>query len=173
MNTPITELTLPVEPQVKQGRWGRSADFATRFWQRVDQTGGPDACWPWTASRFDTGYGCVWFDGKARKAHRIAWSLTHGTITDGVHILHRCDNPPCCNPAHLFAGSSKDNTADMLAKGRGNRDGRRHLTLEVIPGIRERYAAGGTTLKQLASEHGVTYVAIWKVIHRKTWADVA
>ena len=145
---------------------------AAHFWERVDASGGPDACWPWTASRFDTGYGCVWAAGKARKAHRVAWSLVNGEIPAKVRILHTCDNPPCCNPGHLFAGSSRDNTADMLAKGRGNRHGRRVLTEPQVLSIRERYAAGAT-LKELGVEHDVSHVAIWKVVKRETWKHVA
>jgi hypothetical protein len=115
----------------------------------------------------------VWVDGKARKAHRIAWVLTNGPLADGENVLHTCDNPPCCNPAHLFAGSKRDNTVDMVHKGRHNRDGKRHLSLDQVVTIRERYAAGGTTLKALGVEFGVTDVAVHMVVKRKTWRDVA
>jgi hypothetical protein len=124
------------------------------------------------ASRFDTGYGCVWVDGKARKAHRVAWSLTHGDIPAGTRILHSCDNPPCCRPEHLFAGTSRDNTLDMVRKGRHGGTVQRKLTAHLIPIIRERYAAGAT-LKQLGADYGVSFVAIWKVVNRKSWAKVA
>lgn len=168
MTTPTTELALPEAHQVKQDQWG--SDFTDRFWSKVDKSGD---CWEWQASRFDTGYGCIWVDGRAQKAHRIAWTLTNGPIAPSVRILHRCDNRPCCRPDHLFAGSMADNTADMVRKGRHNRHGRTILTPEQVRSIRTRYAAGGATLKDLGAEHKVSWVAIWKVIHRKTWADVA
>lgn len=90
-----------------------------RFWPRLDQSGGPEACWPWTGSRTRTGYGKCSVDGRHVAAHRLAWQLTNGPIPDGLHVLHRCDNPPCCNPGHLFLGTHTDNVRDMLAKGRG------------------------------------------------------
>ena len=169
-NHPRTILTLSAVVKLLQDTSG--SPTAAHFWRRVDASDGPDACWPWTRSRFDAGYGCVWADGRAQKAHRIAWRFVHGPIPEGARILHRCDNPPCCNPNHLFAGSMRDNTLDMVAKGRHGGTVRRKLTEAQIPGIRERYAAGAT-LKQLGSEYGVSWVAIWKVVHRQTWRHVA
>ena len=161
MNTPTTRLTLPVTPHLKPGDWG------SHFWSRVDQTGGPDACWPWTAARFDTGYGCVWADGKARKAHRVAWGLMNGEIPEGVRILHRCDTPICCNPGHLFAGTSRDNTADMDAKGR-RAGSYRKLHPEAVADIRVSRRAG-VTLQALADRYGCTAVAIHLAAVGKTW----
>jgi hypothetical protein len=96
----------------------------TRFWSKVDQRG-PDECWEWTASRNQFGYGQIMLGaygtgGKARPffAHRIAWELIHGPIETGLFVLHRCDNPPCVNPAHLFLGDQSDNMKDAHAKGR-------------------------------------------------------
>lgn len=170
-----TVLTLPevVKPGRPVTRSLSAAAFAVSFWERVDQSGGEDACWPWTAGRFDTGYGGVWLDGKSQRAHRIAWILAFGPIPPSLRVLHRCDNPPCCNPGHLFTGTMRDNTADMVRKGRHGRDGLRHLNEEKAAAIREAYAAGGVTLKELGEKYSVTWVAIWKVVHRKTWKDVA
>lgn len=167
-----TYLTISEVVKLSREVDGSPTTFAERFWQRVDGSAGADGCWPWTAGRFDTGYGCVWFEGRAQKAHRVAWLVAYGPLGPTERVLHRCDNPPCCNPGHLFAGSSRDNTADMLAKGRANRDGRRHLSGEQIPTIRERYAAGAT-LKELGAEYGVSHVAIWLVVNRRTWREVA
>lgn len=93
-----------------------------RFWPKVDQTGGPDACWPWTRSLFRRGlpYGQFQWRGRPHVAHRIAWMLTNGEIPEGMKVCHRCDNPPCCNPSHLFLGDQSANERDKVAKGRWN-----------------------------------------------------
>lgn len=93
-------------------------DLDPRFWSYVDQSGGPDACWPWMRSVDRQGYGRQVVDGHGWGAHRIAWTLTRGPIPDGLVTCHHCDNPPCCNPAHLFVGTQRENLADMKRKGR-------------------------------------------------------
>ncbi len=89
-----------------------------KFWSRVDKSGGANACWPWTGSRLPTGYGQVYQAGGQRLlAHRTAWELENGPIPDGMRVLHHCDNPPCCNPGHLFLGTDADNMNDRDQKG--------------------------------------------------------
>jgi HNH endonuclease len=79
----------------------------------------PDACWEWQRQRNWGGYGRLTLPNQRKiLAHRLAWELEFGPIPDGLWVLHRCDNPPCCNPAHLFLGTTLDNTRDMDAKGR-------------------------------------------------------
>jgi hypothetical protein len=99
---------------------GQSIPVRERFWQHVDMSGGLFACWPWTGATFHWGHGAVKVNGRPWGAHRIAWELTRGPIPDGLLICHHCDNPPCCNPAHLFVGTHThlDNVRDMDAKGR-------------------------------------------------------
>ena len=75
-------------------------------------------CLEWTGYTRAFGYGQLMVDGKCVGTHRVAWTLANGPIPDGICVLHRCDNPPCCEPAHLFLGTAADNTADMIAKGR-------------------------------------------------------
>lgn len=89
-----------------------------RFWSRVDKTGGPAACWPWTGPRYETGYGRLRIIGIPYRAPRIAYFLAHGTDPADKFVCHRCDNPPCCNPAHLFLGTTRQNGRDMASKGR-------------------------------------------------------
>ena len=97
----------------------QSRPVAERFWEKVDQSGGLFACWPWTANRNSRGYGDRFRVGdKQYRAHRFAYELTHGPIPDGLLVCHSCDNPPCCNPAHLWLGTAADNHADRNRKGR-------------------------------------------------------
>lgn len=85
------------------------------LWNRV-RFGDPDECWPYLGGLDRQGYGSFVFAGRRRKTHRIAYELCHG-VTPAV-VLHVCDNPPCCNPLHLAAGTKADNTHDMINKGR-------------------------------------------------------
>lgn len=92
-----------------------------RFWSKVAKSH-PDECWLWTAGVNSHGYGHFTLDacrGKKIKVHRFSWQLHSGTeLPDELDVLHRCDNPPCCNPTHLFVGTAVDNVRDMIAKGR-------------------------------------------------------
>lgn len=94
------------------------ASLAERFWARVDRSSAPEACWPWTTRVGRFGYGRLSVDRRQVHAHRVAFELSGGSIPDGFYVLHRCDNPPCCNPAHLFVGTHADNMRDRHQKGR-------------------------------------------------------
>jgi hypothetical protein len=96
-----------------------SKDQITGFWHRVDMRA-EDECWEWQGPRLPKGYGYLSARGRAgcEYAHRIAWEITNGAIPAGVFVLHHCDNPPCCNPAHLWLGTSGDNNRDAVRKGR-------------------------------------------------------
>jgi hypothetical protein len=76
-------------------------------------------CEEWPAGRSDEGYGYVRWENRQWQAHRLQWVLVNGPIPEGLCVLHRCDNPPCVNPDHLFLGTRRDNNADMVAKSRG------------------------------------------------------
>lgn len=135
----------------------KRVDPIARFWAKVDTSGGPDACWPWMGSRTKGGYGEMSIDGEVTYMHRFAWAVLTGSAPVN-HVLHRCDNPPCCNPAHLFLGTPADNAADKVAKGRqqrGERAGVAKLRDADVLIIKQRLAAGENGA-QLAREYGVT-----------------
>lgn len=148
-----------------------------RFMRRV-QVGDPSACWEWTASRKKKRWHGQWRNGagKIELAHRAAWRLLRGEIPAGLCVLHRCDNPACCNPCHLFLGTHSDNFRDMWAKGRarpkanrGQEHGNAKLTADLVRDIRTSKEAGTV----LAHRLGITATTVCDVRRRRTWRHVA
>jgi hypothetical protein len=131
-------------------------------------------CLEWTGGTVTGGYGAVWFNGKMRRAHRVAYELFCGPIPEGDDVCHECDNPRCINPKHLFAGSTADNIADMFAKGRnncarGSSQGLSKLTESDVIAIR---SAQGKLLRELAGQYGVHFTVISKIRRGKIWAHI-
>lgn len=154
-------------------RWQRHGDPSRgaltpeqRFWPHVAT--GP-GCWEWTRARNSGGYGTfVYPDGQL--AHRFSWIVSFGPIPDGLDVLHKCDNPPCVRPDHLFLGTDADNAADKVAKGRSyTYHGRgQKLTWGIVERIRADRAQG-VQLGALAEEHGVTVDTVWRITSYRTW----
>lgn len=147
-----------------------------RVWAKADKSGGPDACWIWTANRYKNGYGAVSWKGKARPVTRVVWEITHGLPLPEV-VCHSCDNPSCVNPSHLFAGTQKDNVDDMWGKGRGVTGERHHqsrLTEDAVRDIRRNCVPGSPDkgLASFARKYGVCGATIESVWHRRTWIHV-
>ena len=145
-----------------------------KFWAKVDKRG-PDECWEWQGSRHPKGYGRT---GRRLKTHRVAWELTNGPIPAGLLVCHKCDNPPCVNPEHLFLGTSADNVHDMMEKGRRrlvSRVGSGHpnskLTEADVIAIRRARKRGEPILK-LAEQYGVHNSLISRIAKRQTWVHV-
>lgn len=113
------------------------------FWSKVDNCSAPNGCWLWVAST-SKGYGDFRVGGKTLKAHRVAWSMAHGQIphdggTHGICVCHNCDNPLCCNPAHLFLGTNADNMRDKKEKGRqahGHTHGSKTMPERLARGVK-------------------------------------
>ncbi len=147
-----------------------------RFWQKI-AVGDVDSCWEWQRFRNPLGYGRFRFEGKTELAHRIAWELTHGEIPVGMFVCHSCDNPPCCNPAHLWLGTNAENIKDAARKGRGYRGGTppyysgadhpsAKLTEGDVRAIRQRASEG---CPSLAREFGITRDHVRRIILRQAW----
>lgn len=154
-----------------------AAEAANRasFWSHVNLLG---TCWEWTAATTEWGYGKLRYSGHDFAAHRCSYEYAYGRIPAGVFVLHACDNPPCVNPSHLFLGSAKDNTQDMLAKGRAARMGavgvanrNAVLTEANVVDIRERFACGATPT-ELAAEFGITGSNLNRILRGVTWSHV-
>jgi len=103
------------------------------FWTIIDKQEEGE-CWIWMGSVMGRGYGQAYWHGHCIGAHRVAWELTNGPIPSGMCVCHMCDNPPCCNPAHLFLGSQKDNMQDGIRKGRVNNEEHRRKISKVWKG---------------------------------------
>lgn len=151
-----------------------SPNDVVRFWSKVG-VAGPDACWPWLASCTPDGYGQFQLNGRNERAHRISFFIEHGYLP--LIGRHECDNPSCCNPAHILDGTLIDNVADMDSRGRrrvlmGEQNGMSKLTVDMVRDIRRRYAQGETPTV-LAREFGVRRGAIGFVVNRQTWRHVA
>ena len=145
----------------------------------IDWSGGPDACWPWMRSRRN-GYGQL-FVAKRPKllittAHRAAYEAFAGPIPAGMFVCHKCDNKACCNPKHLFLGTPKQNTHDMVFKGRnrGNGNGFAKLTLAQEREISEMYATVNKhrLVAAMAEKYGVHSSTVYKVIKRARWKQI-
>ena len=156
-----------------------TTDIATLFWNQVALCSHPapcqTCCWEWQGRHTNNkwNYGRMTIQGKTYPTHRLAWVLTHGAIEDGLWVLHRCDNPPCVNPAHLFLGTAGDNARDAAYKGRlrilkGGAHPNARLTWEEVERIRTLYAQG-TTQATLARMFHACAATVHRIVREKRW----
>lgn len=142
-----------------------------RFWAKVNKS---DDCWEWTACKNSAGYGQIRINGKAELAHRVSWELANGPIPDAMYVLHRCDNPSCVRPDHLFLGTSSDNTQDMISKGRrvilyGEDAGTAKLTNAQVEAMRFLYATGEYSTYKLGEMYGISHFGAWEIVTGKRY----
>ena len=168
----------------------RNDEGPERFWSKVDKTSSPNGCWLWMAARSAWGYGRSCIMGRERPAHRIAWELTNGPIPEGLRVCHSCDTPACCNVAHLWLGTSADNSRDASRKGRlssgdshharahperllrGEKHPRAVFTEVQVREIRLTYALGGITQLALAKRYAASKGAIKHILACRSWRHV-
>lgn len=159
----------------------------SKFWSCVDTSGGEKSCWEWMgvkwARKNGVGrYGLFARHGRSFSTHRLAWLFSKGPIPDGLLVCHHCDNPPCCNPAHLFLGTQKDNIADRNRKGRqpvnpfslkrGENHEKTTLTEAQVREMRHLYQPWKMSCSKLAKMFGMTKDGVHSIIARRTWKHV-
>lgn len=169
------------------------------FWSKVDKDGPVllhvehlGACWMWTAGRFGRGYGAFSLDGRLQRAHRVIWTMLFGPIPEATPLVcHRCDNPSCVNPDHLFLDTSCGNNRDMVAKGRHRcGKGERHNSKIRPENVARGERAGGAKLSEcdvrdirrrvesgepptaVARSYSVTHGAVSLIVSRRNWRHV-
>lgn len=148
-----------------------------RFWSKVRKTRG---CWLWTTGKDKDGYGKTCINRKDLRAHRVSYEITYGKIPKGMGVLHKCDNPSCVNPKHLFIGTAKDNAVDMMKKGRrstvliGETHPSSKLTARKISMIRKMLSenSGYGSGRSIAKKFNVSDALISNIKHNSSWKHI-
>lgn len=155
-----------------------------RFWEKVDKSGGPDACWPWQAYRRPDGYGKFGVGSRTNRtqkvvrAHVLSWELENDRkIPDGLQVMHSCNNPPCCNPAHLSVGTTQEDADYKVACGRQSKakgvlHGQAKLTDDDVREIIRLRKTGWSNL-DLAGRYNIDASVTSRICNRKAWPHVS
>lgn len=139
------------------------------FWQKVRKTNG---CWLWTASKDKNGYG--WFRySHGYTAHRASWHFAYGEIPRGLCVCHKCDNPSCIRPDHLFLATNQENTADRQRKGRGNYAfGSSHYKAKLNEKIVAKIISSKLSNSDLGKKFGLPTKYVWQIRRGNVWKHV-
>lgn len=140
-------------------------------WKRIYKRNEND-CWEWEGYKDKDGYGTIHLEYKTRRVHRIVYELTYGSIPNRLYVLHKCDNPSCCNPNHLFIGTVQDNSDDQKRKRRttvGDKHGRSKLTEKNILEIKRLYNTGDYYQSDLGKLFNISHQEISRIINNKRW----
>lgn len=145
------------------------------FWSRLKKA--ENGCLEFCGCRSSDGYGRLIFQGRKISAHRLAYELAVGQIPEGMAVCHKCDNPACANPDHLFLGTQLENIADRVRKGRdgdhrGTANGRSKLKECDAIRIRQLHASGEFTKAEIAKQYGVSDVLVGLVVRNRIWTHV-
>jgi hypothetical protein len=154
----------------------KETTLTDRFWGRV-KVGHKNECWPWLGGQKGNGYGQFNpKEGTSIVASRMAWILTHGKISRKLHVCHKCDNPICCNPNHLFPGTPSQNLQDAINKGRHwttNGERRKNHKLNYLDVLQIRaLVGGGISRRKVAKQFGVSHSTVVTVVNRRAWRHV-
>jgi hypothetical protein len=146
---------------------------AARFLNKVNKS---DACWDWSGAKIGNGYGYFRLGKKMVLAHRFSYFLFCGNITSGMMVLHKCDNPSCVRPSHLYLGTQVDNMLDMKIKQRGHKpigesNGRSKLKHDDVVEIRRLYQTGKITQRILGIMFRVSPQQISEIVLKKSWRE--
>lgn len=155
-------------PKVKRIK-NRFRNTEATFWSRVDKIGD---CWEWKGRKNENGYGMFCYHGKDWRAHRLAYFFVNKKMPPNLHACHKCDNPSCVNPDHIFWGTAKDNMVDCAKKRRttlGEKNHHAKLTKEDVLAIRSAYKYGAISGPCLAKKYNVSRSHICGILNRKFW----
>lgn len=150
---------------MKAGQRIPLAERIARFTSRA-----ANGCLEWTGALNDAGYARIVVNGRNLRAHRVNWEASYGPIPQGLFVLHRCDNPKCVDPEHMFLGTIGDNTKDMMDKGRGNVGERQWCSKLTLPEVKSiRYNYPQLTHKELAEIFGVSFQQVSRIRRGINW----
>jgi len=141
-----------------------------RFWEKVIKLA-DNECWEWQACEDKDGYGRFWYNNITGRAHVYSYEKFNGVLKDNENVFHHCDNPSCVNPAHLFSGPNRVNSADMVRKGRsakGEHHGMSKLTYKKVDEIHERWN-NGETQTAIAKSMNVSQTTVGRVVLKQSW----
>lgn len=143
-----------------------------RFWANVDKNGDGE-CWNWIKVSQKHPYGRIRWQGRQLLAHRVSYQIAFGDFNQALEVLHKCDNPACVNPSHLFLGTQQDNMTDKATKCRqailkGENNGQSRLTQTDVQEIRQRYQAGESQ-GAIAMDYGVHRSQIGRIVNFQRW----
>lgn len=150
-------------------------DHIKRFWEKVDKNG-DGSCWIWIAGKTGHGYGALYInkDCKSYGAHRVSWIIKNGSIPGGLFVCHKCDNPACVNPDHLFLGTLQDNVQDMISKSRkpkGEDSTSSKITWDIVNQIRKMYQTGNFKQRELGARFGLDQTQVGHIVSNEQWID--
>jgi hypothetical protein len=146
-----------------------------RFWSKVLVIPFSE-CWLWTGEINEGGYGLLYIKEKARPAHRVSWELNRGSIPEKLKVCHKCDNPPCVRPDHLFLGTQRDNVYDMIKKGRmglrGQNKGVINGACKLSPELVLEIRADNRKRCEIARHYKISDVQVFRIKNRINWKHV-